>query len=96
MSAVLVDRSARLRMLFSGEKAKESLGGLVTNDVVALAAGHGQRAVALTNKGRVIAWCVCSTAARPARGLGACVSRGLRRHDPQVREPAHGQVHSHQ
>lgn len=55
MSAVLVDRSARLRMLFSGEKAKESLGGLVTNDVVALAAGHGQRAVALTNKGRVIA-----------------------------------------
>jgi folate-binding protein YgfZ len=42
-------------MQFSGEKAKESLGGLVTNDVVALTAGHGQRAVALTNKGRVIA-----------------------------------------
>lgn len=55
MSAFLVDRSARLRMLFSGEKAKESLGGLVTNDVVALTPGHGQRAVALTNKGRVIA-----------------------------------------
>lgn len=55
MSAFLVDRSARLRMLFSGEKAKESLGGLVTNDVVALTPGHGQRAIALTPKGRVIA-----------------------------------------
>ncbi|MBA3853419.1 MAG: hypothetical protein C0503_03330 [Gemmatimonas sp.] len=55
MSAFLVDRNARLRMLFSGEKAKESLGGLVTNDVVALHAGHGHRAVALTPKGRVIA-----------------------------------------
>ncbi len=55
MSAFLVDRSARLRMLFSGEKAKESLGGLVTNDVVALRPLHGQRAVALTAKGRVIA-----------------------------------------
>lgn len=55
MSAFLVDRSARLRMLFSGEKAKESLGGLVTNDVVALTPGHGLRAVALTPKGRVIA-----------------------------------------
>lgn len=55
MSAFLVDRSSRLRMLFSGEKAKESLGGLVTNDVVALTPNHGQRAVALTPKGRVIA-----------------------------------------
>jgi tRNA-modifying protein YgfZ len=55
MSAFLVDRTSRLRMVFSGEKAKESLGGLVTNDVVALSAGHGQRAVALTAKGRVIA-----------------------------------------
>lgn len=55
MTAFLVDRSTRLRMLFSGEKAKESLGGLVTNDVVALQPGHGQRAVALTPKGRVIA-----------------------------------------
>jgi folate-binding protein YgfZ len=55
MSAILVDRSARLRMLFSGDKAKESLGGLVTNDVVALTPGQGHRAVALTPKGRVIA-----------------------------------------
>lgn len=42
-------------MTFTGEKAKESLGGLVTNDVVALLPGHGHRAVALTAKGRVIA-----------------------------------------
>jgi folate-binding protein YgfZ len=55
MSAFLVDRASRLRMLFSGEKAKESLGGLVTNDVVALHPLHGQRAAALTPKGRVIA-----------------------------------------
>lgn len=55
MTAFLVDRSSRLRLVFSGEKAKESLGGLVTNDVMALAAGQGQRAVALTPKGRVIA-----------------------------------------
>ncbi len=55
MSAFLVDRTSRLRLVFSGEKAKESLGGLVTNDVVALTAGHGHRAVALTPKGRVIA-----------------------------------------
>lgn len=55
MTAFLVDRSLRLRLVFSGEKAKESLGGLVTNDVVTLPANHGQRAVALTPKGRVIA-----------------------------------------
>ena len=55
MTAFLVDRTARLRMTFTGEKAKESLGGLVTNDVVALTPGHGHRAVALTAKGRVIA-----------------------------------------
>lgn len=55
MTAFLVDRTSRLRLVFSGEKAKESLGGLVTNDVVALSAGQGQRAVALTPKGRVIA-----------------------------------------
>lgn len=55
MKISLVDRSARLRMTFTGEKAKESLGGLVTNDVVALRPGHGHRAIALTAKGRVIA-----------------------------------------
>lgn len=55
MTAFLVDRSDRLRMVFTGDKAKEALGGLVTNDVVKLTPGHGQRAVALTPKGRVIA-----------------------------------------
>lgn len=44
-------------MTFSGEQAKAALGGLVTNDVVALTAGAGQRAAALTAKGRVIALC---------------------------------------
>lgn len=53
--AVVVDRSDRLRMQFSGEKAAESLTGLVTNDVVALAPGQGQYAAALTNKGKILA-----------------------------------------
>ncbi|HET8771333.1 MAG TPA: hypothetical protein VFM71_10160 [Gemmatimonadaceae bacterium] len=53
--AASVDRSARMRMTFAGDKAKEALGGLLTNDVVSLATGHGQRAAALTPKGRVIA-----------------------------------------
>jgi len=55
VTVFLVDRTSRLRMTFTGEKAKESLGGLVTNDVVSLKPGHGHRAVALTAKGRVIA-----------------------------------------
>ena len=53
--AVLVDRSDRTRLVFSGEKAKEALGGLLTNDVAALTVGRTMRAVALTPKGRVIA-----------------------------------------
>jgi len=53
--AVSVDRSSRLRMRFSGEKAAESLTGLVTSDVAALSAGRGQYAAALTPKGKVIA-----------------------------------------
>ena len=53
--AVVVDRSDRLRMRFSGAKAAESLSGLVTNDVTALKAGTGQYAAALTPKGKVIA-----------------------------------------
>jgi folate-binding protein YgfZ len=51
----LVDRAARLRMSFTGDGAKATLSGLVTNDVLSLTPGHGQRAVALTPKGRVIA-----------------------------------------
>ncbi|HEY3286477.1 MAG TPA: glycine cleavage T C-terminal barrel domain-containing protein [Gemmatimonadaceae bacterium] len=53
--AGLVDRSDRLRMTFTGAKAAETLTGLVTNDVLALQPGHGQYAVALTAKGKVIA-----------------------------------------
>ena len=53
--ALLVDRSTRLRMRFSGAKAAESLSGLVTSDVLALAPGKGQYAAALTPKGKVIA-----------------------------------------
>ena len=51
----LARRDDRMRMTFSGAGAKAAVGGLVTNDVVALAPGHGQRAAALTVKGRVIA-----------------------------------------
>jgi folate-binding protein YgfZ len=53
--AVIVDHSDRVRMRFSGAKAAESLTGLVTNDVLALAVGRGQYAAALTPKGKVIA-----------------------------------------
>lgn len=50
-----VDRSDRLRMTFAGPKAAETITGLVTNDVLALQAGHGLYAAALTPKGKVIA-----------------------------------------
>ncbi len=42
-------------MQFTGPKAAESLTGLVTNDVLALKAGDGLYACALTVKGRIIA-----------------------------------------
>jgi folate-binding protein YgfZ len=42
-------------MRFSGAKAGETLAGLVTNDVLALAPGQGQYAAALTPKGKIIA-----------------------------------------
>jgi len=53
--ALLIDRSSRLRMRFSGDKAVESLNGLVTSDVLALSPGKGQYGAALTPKGKVIA-----------------------------------------
>jgi folate-binding protein YgfZ len=53
--AALVDRSHRGRVRVSGPKAGEMLTGLVTNDVVALAPGHGQYAAALTPKGKIVA-----------------------------------------
>jgi folate-binding protein YgfZ len=52
--AVVVNRSHRGRMLFTGEKAAEVLTGLVTNDVDALHVGQGQYAVALTAKGKIV------------------------------------------
>ncbi|MFI5245203.1 MAG: YgfZ/GcvT domain-containing protein [Gemmatimonadales bacterium] len=53
--AGLVDRSARLRIVFGGAQAAETLTGLLTNDVSALQPGAGQYAAALTPKGKVIA-----------------------------------------
>jgi folate-binding protein YgfZ len=53
--AVVVDRSHRARTRFIGERASETLTGLVTNDVAALEVGHGQYAAALTPKGRIVA-----------------------------------------
>jgi folate-binding protein YgfZ len=52
---LLVDRSHRLRATFEGDKAAETLTGLITNDVLALQAGHGQYAAALTPKGKIVA-----------------------------------------
>lgn len=50
----LVDRSYRSRYRVTGPKAAETITGLVTNDVLALAPGHGLYAAALTAKGRVV------------------------------------------
>jgi tRNA-modifying protein YgfZ len=54
-NATHCDRSLRRRLLFSGAKAAEVLGGLVTNDVTKLEVGSGQYAAALSPKGKVIA-----------------------------------------
>lgn len=53
--ALLVDRGRRDRWVLRGPKARETLTGLVTNDIVALAAGQGCYAAALTAKGRIVA-----------------------------------------
>ena len=53
--AIVVNRSHRGRMRFTGEKAADVLTGLVTNDVGALSQGQGQYAAALTAKGRIVA-----------------------------------------
>src|SRR3954464_2098292 len=54
-SALVFDRSDRLRMRGSGPKAAELLTGMVTNDVSGLTAGEGQYAAALTAKGKIVA-----------------------------------------
>lgn len=51
---MLVDRSHRGRMRFAGERARELLTGLVTNDVQGLVPGDGCYACALTAKGKVV------------------------------------------
>lgn len=53
--AVVIDRSFRGRTFFGGEKAGETLTGLVTADVLALRPGHGCYAAALSPKGRILA-----------------------------------------
>jgi folate-binding protein YgfZ len=53
--ALLVDRTLRGRLRLSGEKAREILTGLVTNDVLALEPGQGAYAAALTPKGKIVA-----------------------------------------
>lgn len=53
--AIVVNRSHRGRMRFSGAKAADVLTGVVTNDVGALTPGQGQYAAALTAKGRIVA-----------------------------------------
>lgn len=54
-SALMVDRSHRARIAFAGEKAAETVTGLVTNDVGSLTPGHGMYAAALTPKGKILA-----------------------------------------
>lgn len=53
--AIVVNRSHRARMRFTGARAAETLTGLVTNDVTGLLPGQGQYAAALTAKGKVVA-----------------------------------------
>lgn len=53
--AIVVNRSHRARMRFSGAKAGDALTGLLTSDVDALLPGQGQYAAALTAKGKVVA-----------------------------------------
>lgn len=53
--AVIVDQSHRGRMRLTGERAAETLNGLVTNDIVATEPGHGCYAAALTPKGKIVA-----------------------------------------
>jgi len=53
--AVVMDRSDRVRVEFTGSQAAATLNGILTNDVTLLSPGQGQYAAALTAKGKVIA-----------------------------------------
>jgi folate-binding protein YgfZ len=52
--ALLLDRSDRGRLRFTGARAAEVLTGLLTNDTTALTPGQGQYAAALTPKGKMV------------------------------------------
>jgi len=82
--AIVVDRSSRGRMRFTGAKAGEVLTGLVTNDVLSLKPGHGLYAAALTPKGRIIAdprifagdgWYIADVAERAHAGWNALIQK---------------------
>jgi tRNA-modifying protein YgfZ len=53
--ALVVDRSTRSRWQFPGAHARETVSGLVTNDVVGLEPNQGCYAAALTPKGKIVA-----------------------------------------
>jgi len=96
--AVAIDRSLRGRWRLSGPKAAETLTGLVTNDVLALAPGHGQYAAVLTPKGKIIAdvviarladGCLVDVPSRAAAGFGDVIRKYVNpRATPYVDESA--------
>ena len=53
-SCGMVDRSARGKLALTGEEAAGLLSGQVTNEIEALADGHGCYAALLTNKGKML------------------------------------------
>jgi tRNA-modifying protein YgfZ len=53
--SLLVDRTLRGRVRLRGEKVRDVVTGLVTNDIIALEPGQGAYAAALTPKGKIIA-----------------------------------------
>src|SRR4051812_9055817 len=53
--AAVFDRSHRGRLRVNGPRAAETVTGMVTNDVAALAPGQGCYAAALTAKGKIVA-----------------------------------------
>src|SRR3954451_9163220 len=53
-STWLIDRSERGKLALTGPDAKEFLQGQLTNDIEALAPGHGCYAAFLTNKGKML------------------------------------------
>jgi folate-binding protein YgfZ len=53
--AIAFDRSDRMRMRISGDKAAGLVNGMVTSDVASLSPGEGQYSAALTAKGKIVA-----------------------------------------